>query len=261
MLRPLCESDWDTLLRWNQDPEVLYFAEGDDVEAYELEQVQQIYRGTSQNAFTFMMELEGRAIGECWLQRMNLPRLLGLHPGEDLRRVDLMIGEKELWGRGLGTEAIGLLTELGFSNEKCDRIFACGIADYNPRSRGAFRKCGYVTTQVVPERPGGKARFSYDLSITKAAFFGGTPLARVLNTLPELATPEVWAAVEGRVEVVNAPVDAQVVGDVLVDFDVCCLEEGLRVRPEGRLKGVFAAGEVQVEEMVEAVAGWLEDRH
>ncbi len=30
-LRPMTEEDWPLLLRWNNDPDVLYFAEGDDV--------------------------------------------------------------------------------------------------------------------------------------------------------------------------------------------------------------------------------------
>jgi len=33
-LRPLTEEDWDLLLKWNNDPEVLYFAEGDEVSGF-----------------------------------------------------------------------------------------------------------------------------------------------------------------------------------------------------------------------------------
>ena len=42
VLRPLTEDDWGFLLRWNSDPEVLYFAEGDDVSSYTLDQIQSI---------------------------------------------------------------------------------------------------------------------------------------------------------------------------------------------------------------------------
>ena len=52
----MTENDWDILLKWNSDPDVLYFAEGDDVNSYTLEQVQQIYRGVSQKAFCFMRD-------------------------------------------------------------------------------------------------------------------------------------------------------------------------------------------------------------
>ncbi|MBN1248857.1 MAG: GNAT family N-acetyltransferase [Anaerolineae bacterium] len=76
VLRPLTEQDWDLLLRWNSDPEVLYDAEDDDVSAYTLEEIQGIYRGVSQTAFCFVIEAGGTPIGECWLQQMNLARLV-----------------------------------------------------------------------------------------------------------------------------------------------------------------------------------------
>ena len=31
VLRPITEEDWDILLKWNSDLEVLYYSEGDDV--------------------------------------------------------------------------------------------------------------------------------------------------------------------------------------------------------------------------------------
>ncbi|MBE0696624.1 MAG: GNAT family N-acetyltransferase [Anaerolineaceae bacterium] len=31
-LRPMSEADWPVLLRWNSDPEVLYYSAGDDNE-------------------------------------------------------------------------------------------------------------------------------------------------------------------------------------------------------------------------------------
>ena len=72
-LRPMTEEDWPILLQWNSDPEVLYFSEGDDVQAYTLEQIQEIYRGVSQKAFCFIAEVNRQPIRECWLQEMNLP--------------------------------------------------------------------------------------------------------------------------------------------------------------------------------------------
>ena len=120
VLRPMTEGDWDILLKWNSDPEVLYFSEGDDVTSYSLEDIQGMYRGVSQSAFCFVIELDGRPIGECWLQRMNLKRILKRYPGQDCRRIDLMIGEKDLWGRGLGTDVIQTLTGFGFEEEGAD---------------------------------------------------------------------------------------------------------------------------------------------
>ena len=139
-LRPMTEGDWDVLGRWGSDPEVLWFSEGDDVQAYPLEDVQRIHRKVSQAAFCFIIEVDGRAIGECWLQKMNLERTLSEYPHEDCRRIDLTIGEKDLWSQGYRTDTIATLTRFGFEEEGADMIFGCGVADYNPRSRRAFEE-------------------------------------------------------------------------------------------------------------------------
>jgi len=133
-LRPMTENDWTVLEKWNNDPEVLYYSDGDNVTSTSPEKVRHIYRSISQNAYCFMIEADGKLVGECWLQKMNLERVLKLYPGLDCRRIDLMIGEKEYWSQGIGTETIRLLTEFGFSTEKVDIIYNPDIADYNIRS-------------------------------------------------------------------------------------------------------------------------------
>jgi RimJ/RimL family protein N-acetyltransferase len=165
-LRPLTENDWDLLEKWNRDPDVLYYAEGDDVAAYGPEKVRQIYRSVSQEAHCFLIEADGKAIGECWLQQMNLPRVLRMFPGLDCRRIDLMIGEKEYWSRGIGTVAIRLLTGYAFIDENADIIYNPDIADYNIRSLKAFQKAGYRVVGETMQAPNAKAQKTYDLALT-----------------------------------------------------------------------------------------------
>ncbi len=162
-LRPMTEADWPVLLGWNSDPEVLYFSEGDDVQSYSLDEVQSIYRVVSQTALCFIIEYQGRPVGECWLQRMNLERVLKEYPGFDVRRIDLMIGEKALWGQGLGTEVIRLLTNLAFQQEGADYIIEPDIADYNVRSRRAFEKNDYRLIARHAQPAGSKAQYTVDL--------------------------------------------------------------------------------------------------
>ncbi|TEU14647.1 MAG: N-acetyltransferase, partial [Anaerolineales bacterium] len=107
-LRPMTEADWNVLLKWNNDPEVLYYSEGGNITSRSLPDMQKMYRGVSQQAYVFMIELYDRPIGECWLQRMNLERVNCRFPGLDVRRIDLTIGEKDWWGRGWGTRIIRL---------------------------------------------------------------------------------------------------------------------------------------------------------
>jgi RimJ/RimL family protein N-acetyltransferase len=162
-LRPMTEADWPDLLRWNSDPEVLYYSEGDEVQSNNLDEVQSIYRMVSQTALCFIIEYQGRLVGEGWLQHMNLDRVLQEYPGFDVRRIDLMIGEKALWGQGFGTEVIRLLTDLAFQQEGADYIIAPGIADYNVRSRRAFEKNDYRLIARHAQPVGSKARYTVDL--------------------------------------------------------------------------------------------------
>lgn len=165
LLRPMTAQDWETLYRWNQDPEVLYYAEGADVTSYSMDQIQRIYSKVSQTAFCFIMELDGLPIGESWLQTMNLPRILEQNPGLDCRRIDLVIGEKAYWNQGFGTETIDRLVDFGFHEQGADRIFGCDIADHNIRSRHAFEKAGFRVAAKLPQPAGEKARFVSDLVI------------------------------------------------------------------------------------------------
>jgi RimJ/RimL family protein N-acetyltransferase len=169
-LRPMTEGDWDVLYRWENDAEVLYYCDGDDVTGYALEDVQMIFRGVSQLAFSFSIECEGQAIGWCWLQAMNMPAILARFPALDCRRIDLAIGAKHFWSQGLGTEAIRLLTIFAFERERADAVFGVSIANYNPRSCRAFEKNGYQLTQVTREPEGRKATLTYEVMLTREQF-------------------------------------------------------------------------------------------
>ena len=166
----MTEGDWERLLRWNNDPEVLYFAEGDEVIDRSADEVRDLYRSVCRNAFCFMIVFKGQPIGECWLQKMNLERILKAHPGMDCRRIDLMIGEKGFWGQGIGTQAIELLTSFGFEEEGADAIFGCDVADYNPRSIKAFQRVGFEVWNEVRKTHGSKAESCYDLIQTRKKF-------------------------------------------------------------------------------------------
>lgn len=169
-LRPLTEQDWDVLLKWNSDPEVLFFSEGSRVERRTLEEVHGIYRSVSHGAWMFIAEVDAQPIGECWLQHMNLDRILRARPGMNLFRIDLTIGEKDLWGKGWGTRIIRLLTDHGFQQAGADAVFGIGVADYNPRSRRAFEKNGFVIDQAIRQPPGSKATIEYDMILTREAW-------------------------------------------------------------------------------------------
>ena len=61
---------------------------------------------------------------------------------EDIRRIDMMIGEKTYWNSGIGTVLIGMLVDFAFAYENVDYIYAM-VSDYNIRNAHAFEKNGF----------------------------------------------------------------------------------------------------------------------
>ncbi len=169
-LRPLTGADYPLIVPWYQDPEVLFFSEGAEVHSYSPSETISILEEISQTAHCFMIEAGGRPIGEIALQRMNLPLLLARHPGRDVRRMPVTIGEKGCWGKGFGTEAIRLLTRFAFTDEKVDILYAVGIGSYNPRSLRAFARVGFLVDGSQPSTHHGAATIDYDLRLDRSSW-------------------------------------------------------------------------------------------
>ena len=175
VLRPFTEGDWELVLPWNTDPRVLWFSDGPEIDSRTLDEVQAIYRGVSQAADVFVLEVDGRAVGDGWVQSMNLTRITAAFPAQRCARIDLKLAH-DWWGRGFGSIALRLLTDHAFTSGY-DLVFGVDIADYNDRSHRAFLRCGYVPWRRVQtaERPG--TSFVYDLICRPDHFYGRAPVA------------------------------------------------------------------------------------
>ncbi len=148
-LRPMTDEDLPLLAKWNSDPDVLHFSEG-DVDPYTEEEVASIYASLSQKADCFMISVEDREIGECRLQPIKSPFPEPLGSSTDCRRLDIMIGEPEFWGKTYGSRAIGLLCRFSFENTSCSHLFAYGIFDYNERAKKALERNGFKIYETLP---------------------------------------------------------------------------------------------------------------
>lgn len=168
-LRPMTDSDLDLLVELNSDPEVLYWSDNRDIERYTIEDVQGIYGGVSQNAWCFIIEYDNIPIGECWLQKMNMKYILAEFPDEILYRIDISIGKKEYWNRGIGHKAVKLLTEFGFKHQNADKIFYL-VEEKNKRSIRASEKAGYKLMAIV-EIENDEFRYDIHMMMTKSEFY------------------------------------------------------------------------------------------
>lgn len=59
VLRPLCDEHLPLLYQWNADPEVVYWSDTGNTEAFSEEDVNDIYAFVSENALCFLAEVDG----------------------------------------------------------------------------------------------------------------------------------------------------------------------------------------------------------
>ncbi len=170
VLRPMTEYDWDIIWKWNYNPNTLYFSEGRNLINYSPEQIQETYRDISKDAFCFIIEVDTNPIGDCWLQKMNIERILRAHPVMRCRRIDLIIGDIEFLNPAFSIDVIRTLTKFGFKEEGADIIFGCEIPDYSRHSLKAFQKVGYQIYEKVRQSPGKKSKYVYDVILMREQY-------------------------------------------------------------------------------------------
>jgi RimJ/RimL family protein N-acetyltransferase len=136
ILRPVEKLDAALLQKWMNDPQIRGLT-GEtspstfgDVEAY-LERLR-----TSPDRAWFIIEVKetGRAIGETGLLRM-------FHPWRT-SDLSIIIGEKDVWGQGYGTEAINLLLDYAFGYLNFHRI-SIGVVGFNHSALRFYEKIGF----------------------------------------------------------------------------------------------------------------------
>jgi RimJ/RimL family protein N-acetyltransferase len=135
-LRPLEEDDLVHVHRWANDPEIrrltgevkpMSRAGANDF----LDKVR-----SDENRVWFIVALResGKAIGEAGLLRM--------FPAWRTTDLTLIIGEKEEWSRGYGSEAIGLLLDYAFGHLNFHRV-AVGVVGFNHAALRFYEKVGF----------------------------------------------------------------------------------------------------------------------
>lgn len=90
-----------------------------------------------------MVEAEGEAIGTAVLTDIDTKN--------GTAEVHIKLGEKACRGKGLGTEAVSLLTEYAFKELRLNCIWAL-VLEENTASRKMFDKCGFQEEGLLKER-------------------------------------------------------------------------------------------------------------
>ena len=134
-LRALEKNDLEKWVRWLNDAEVTKFTT--IIYPFSMEEEEEWYRKTTadQNIKNFIIEtLKGKAIGGISLNKINWK--------DRNAELGIVIGEKDFWNKGYGTDAVRTLLDFTFSEMNLHRIYLRVFA-YNKRALRAYEKCGF----------------------------------------------------------------------------------------------------------------------
>ncbi len=143
-LRPLnIETDLDSCWRWINDPEVTrYLLATLPVSLEEERKWFERVSKKSHDEVCFAIEtLEGRKF-------IGTVGVNSIRPIVRIGSTGSLIGEKDYWGKGYGTDAKMLLLNHAFSTMNLFKINS-SVTEFNERSVGALKKQGYVQEGVV----------------------------------------------------------------------------------------------------------------
>jgi RimJ/RimL family protein N-acetyltransferase len=134
-LRPFSKDDIPALTRWINDPEVREFVSSTFPQTEKQEEEWFNKLGSDDKNIVLGIETkEGMLIG-----------IMGIHRIEWVSRVattGAIIGEKDYWGQGYGTDAKMILLDYAFNSLNLRRICS-GVLAYNQRSLRYSLHCGY----------------------------------------------------------------------------------------------------------------------
>jgi N-acetyltransferase len=135
-LRPMTYEDAPALVRWGDDADFAWFQWGrspgrwkDSATAREW-----MDRFAEREGKLFAIEHEGRAVGQANYRDWQ--------PKSNSAEIGIGIGEKSLWSRGLGREALGLLVKHLVEDLGAHRINLHVLA-YNDRAINSYKAAGF----------------------------------------------------------------------------------------------------------------------
>ena len=124
---------------WQSDPELARLDAAPVLSAsfaaYLLDYTEVIHKSKPNRYPLSIVNLEGKHIGNCTCYDINEDR------GE--AQLGIMIGNRDYWDKGYGTDAVSTLVDHIFLNTDLRRIYLKTL-DWNLRAQKCFRNCGFM---------------------------------------------------------------------------------------------------------------------
>jgi RimJ/RimL family protein N-acetyltransferase len=142
-IRALEKTDVDEALKWVNDPEVTAtLTMMDPVSRYHEEKwIEKMLDGTDERNKVFSIETkDGVYLGGIGLHRINWR--------DRNAEVGIVIGKKEYWNKGYGTDAMMTILDFAFNRMNLHRVYL-RVYDFNPRGIRSYEKCGFKKEGVL----------------------------------------------------------------------------------------------------------------
>lgn len=133
----------DNYINWMKDREVTKYLTGGSKD-YTVQELKEYVNKMNESKTDFLLGIflkDGKAhIGNIKIGCIDSVYKFG--------NLGLLIGDKDMWGKGLATEAIILATKYAFDKLKLNKLKA-GIIIENKGSHKAFLKAGYREVEII----------------------------------------------------------------------------------------------------------------
>lgn len=140
-LRPVEESDYSDIRRWQNNAEVWWWE--DYKSPFSLQDIVDIETDAREEGHAFLVTVDGRGVGRIGLNRFRRrDRICSLY---------VLIGEPEFWSKGYGTDAIMTLLAYAFDRLDLHQVELWCLAS-NERALRVYEKCGFVREALLRDR-------------------------------------------------------------------------------------------------------------
>ena len=136
-LRPLKKNDLDEIMKWVNDLEVTKYLSSLIFPVSRLEEEKYLEKMMTKNKEQknlVIEDKEGHYIGQVTLDHINWK--------DRNAELGIVIGNRNNWGKGYGTEAIKLVLNYGFHQMNLYNIYLW-VFEYNHRGIRCYEKCGF----------------------------------------------------------------------------------------------------------------------
>ncbi len=130
----------DAFARWNQDTEYYRLLDNDPARLWSAKKMKEMFEKDIENDSPTFVFFSVRTLAD--------DRLIGFVAFEGIdwanrdTFVAIGIGERDLWGKGYGTDAMRLMLRYGFTELNLHRV-SLTVFGYNPRAIHSYEKCGF----------------------------------------------------------------------------------------------------------------------